>query len=53
MQKETPEAKRRYEICMNCEDKIKIGNEWVCSQCGCFLRAKTRSPKEKCLNDKW
>jgi hypothetical protein len=50
---ETSEAKRRYEICMQCDKKIKIGGEWVCSQCGCFLRAKSRSPKEKCLLNKW
>ena len=50
---ESPEAKRRYDICMNCEEKIKIGGKWVCSQCGCFLKAKSRSPEEKCLMNKW
>ena len=50
---ETAEAKRRYEICMNCDKKTKIGNQWVCSSCGCFLRAKSRSPEEKCDYNKW
>lgn len=51
--KETPEAKRRYNICMDCKEKIKVGKDHICSQCGCFLKAKTRSPKEKCLLNKW
>jgi hypothetical protein len=25
----------------------------VCSQCGCFLKAKSRSPEEKCVLNKW
>ena len=50
---ETPEAKRRYDICMNCDKKIKVGKDYVCSQCGCFLKAKSRSPEEKCVLNKW
>lgn len=53
IKKETPEAKRKYKICMECNEKIKIGRSWVCSQCGCFLNAKTRSPEEKCMLNKW
>lgn len=51
--KESMEAKRRYSICMECSDKIKIGREYICSRCGCFLRAKSRSPEEKCVLNKW
>ena len=52
--KESEEAKRRYSICMKCDEKIKIGRkEYICSKCGCFLRAKSRSPEEKCLLNKW
>lgn len=51
---ETSEAKRRYDICMKCNEKLKIGrNTYICSLCGCFLKAKCASPDEKCLNDKW
>ncbi len=52
--KESEEAKRRYSICMKCDVKIKISrNEYICSKCGCFLRAKSRSPEEKCVLNKW
>jgi len=52
--KESEEAKRRYSICMECEDKVKVSKkEWICSHCGCFLRAKCASPDEKCLMNKW
>ena len=51
---ETSEAKRRYDICMECEDRMKIGRKGgICSICGCPIISKTRSPKEKCLKDKW
>ena len=51
--KQTPEFKKRLEICMECKDKVKIGKSWWCSRCGCEIHAKTKSPKEKCLNGKW
>ena len=50
---ETPEARKRYEICMQCDDKIKVGKDYICGHCGCFLKAKTRSPEEECLLNKW
>lgn len=51
---ETKEAKIRYEICMQCDKKIKLGRKaWICGECYCELHAKSRSPEEKCLNGKW
>ena len=47
------EAKARYEICLQCEDKIKIGKDYWCTICGCNCKAKSASPEEKCLNGKW
>ena len=48
------ETKRRYEICMNCNDKLQLTkSEYVCSHCGCVLRAKCASPKEQCDMNKW
>lgn len=50
----TPEFQKRLEICMECKDKVKLGkNVYICSLCGCEIHAKTKSPKEKCLNGKW
>lgn len=52
--KETEESKRRYFICMKCDEKLKIGKDtYICSKCGCFLKAKCSSPEEKCLMSKW
>ena len=50
---ETEESKRRLAICMECPDKIKIRNSWVCSICGCICKAKVLVEDEKCLNGKW
>lgn len=52
--KESEEAHRRYEICMKCDKRLKMGNgAGICSLCGCPIISKTRSPEEKCLNGKW
>lgn len=45
--------KERLQICMECEDKIKLGRDYICSHCGCVLRAKCASPDEKCSINKW
>ena len=37
---------------MECKNKIKIGKAYFCTVCGCEIHAKTKSPDEKCLNDK-
>ena len=48
------ESKRRLEICMNCDDKIQITKkEYICSHCGCVLRAKCASLNETCDMNKW
>lgn len=44
------EAKRRIEICCNCE-KLRKNN--YCMLCGCFMPAKVRSPKSRCKIKKW
>lgn len=52
--KETPEFKRRLQICLECEDKVKLGkNVYICSICGCEIHAKSKSPNEKCHKGKW
>ena len=49
----TEESKRRLAICMKCPDKIKIGKDWVCSQCYCVCKFKVLVDDEKCLKGKW
>lgn len=44
--------KSRMDICSACDKKIKILGDDVCSDCGCFLKAKCRVKDEKCLNGK-
>lgn len=44
------EAKRRMEICMKCP---KLSNSNFCDACGCYMPAKTRSPKSICLLKYW
>ena len=43
----------RMAICKNCDKKIVILGDDVCSECGCFLKAKCRVKDEKCLMNKW
>ncbi len=49
----TEESRKRLEICMSCPNKIKIGKDWVCSECYCVCKFKVLVPEEKCLNGKW
>lgn len=44
------EAKKRMEICVECENLRKNNS---CKLCGCYMPAKVRSPKSKCLINKW
>jgi len=44
------EAKRRIEICVDCDKLLKNNS---CKLCGCYMPAKVRSPKSKCLLKKW
>ena len=48
------EGKRRFNICMQCEDKIKISrNEYVCKHCGCPIKSKNFVLDEECYLNKW
>lgn len=51
--KPTKEAKRRINICKDCEFKKHIGKVEYCSICGCEIEAKCNSPEEKCHKGKW
>lgn len=51
--KNTKQMEERLQICMECDEKIKLGKEYICGKCGCVLKAKCASPEEKCLNGKW
>lgn len=44
------EAKRRIEICVKCP---KLTKRNFCELCGCYMPAKTRSPKSHCIIKKW
>jgi len=44
------EAKRRIEICINC-DRLTKRN--TCKICGCYMPAKVRSIKSICSLKKW
>lgn len=48
------EGKRRLNICIQCEDKIKISrNEYVCKHCGCPIKSKNFVLDEECYLNKW
>lgn len=48
------EAKRRLEICMKCDDKIKITKrEYICSHCGCPIKTATLADEKECSIGKW
>lgn len=43
-------AKQRIAICVDCEHLSKRNS---CKLCGCYMPAKTRSLKSKCVENKW
>ena len=43
-------AKKRMAICVECK-KLKTNNS--CAMCGCYMVAKVRSPKSRCMLNKW
>ena len=43
-------AKQRYNICKECEEMNRLKQ---CSQCGCFVIAKTRFANSPCPKNKW
>ena len=50
---ETEQSKKRLAICMKCPNKIKIGRDWVCSECYCVCKVKVLVPEERCVLNKW
>jgi hypothetical protein len=44
------QAKKRMEICVNCDKLLKNNS---CKLCGCYMPAKVRSPKSYCYDKKW
>lgn len=43
-------AKIRMKICVECP---KLTNRNSCELCGCYMPAKVRSSKSKCIINKW
>ena len=49
--KETEElAKRRIKICVSCKE---FNKRKMCNLCHCYMPAKVRSKKSKCVVNKW
>jgi|APCry1669189472_1035225.scaffolds.fasta_scaffold00947_17 hypothetical protein len=42
---------KRIETCTNCDALDK--NQWRCSKCGCFMKAKAKMIAAKCPLSKW
>jgi len=40
----------RMETCLECKELTK---RKICGLCGCYMPAKVRSKKSKCVIDKW
>jgi len=45
------EAKRRFLICEECPELIRLTQQ--CKKCGCFMKLKTKLEAAKCPLDKW
>lgn len=45
------ESTKRYDICKQCPELIKITNQ--CKKCGCFMVAKTKLQGASCPLGKW
>lgn len=48
---ENEEAFKRLAICNECPALMK--ENWVCSQCGCFMKVKARKEDSTCPLNKW
>lgn len=48
---ETEIAQKRFEICKQCPELIKLTSQ--CKKCGCFMEAKTKLPHAECPLGKW
>lgn len=44
-------AEKRYSICQECPELIKLTKQ--CKKCGCFMFAKTKLEKAECPLGKW
>lgn len=44
---------KRYQICKQCKNKIKLDNIEFCDICGCVIKFKTSVKEETCPLDKW
>lgn len=51
--KENPQVRERRHICRNCPAMKRILWQDVCTDCGCFLNAKTRVEDEQCPRGRW
>ena len=50
----TDEGQRRLQICLQCEDKVKISkHEYICKHCGCPIKSKNFVLDEECFLKKW
>ena len=47
----TEEATKRFNVCEQCPELIKITKQ--CKQCGCFMKLKTQLKEAKCPIGKW
>ena len=45
------EASKRFSICEECPELIKITKQ--CKQCGCFMKMKVKLKEAKCPIGKW
>ena len=45
------EAERRYAICLECPELLRITRQ--CKLCGCFMRVKTKLQDSYCPDGKW
>ena len=48
---DNPQAKQRFETCIQCPSFISITNQ--CKECGCFMKAKVFVPQAACPLNKW
>jgi hypothetical protein len=46
------EATRRYEICINCENKELRDKGEICNLCGCSIKGKIFNPEPQCNKHK-
>jgi hypothetical protein len=45
------ESSRRFEICKQCPELIKLTTQ--CKKCGCFMKVKSKLEKASCPIGKW